>query len=139
MNFRPAQITDLARLRELEQGVVEAERPFNANIRAGQPHYYDLDALISSPKSLLLVAEDLGRIEDTNQIVACGYAQIRESKPYFQHPQHCYLGFMYVEPNHRGKALIQQIMQRLLTWSQDKNINTFYLDVYAQNTAAIRA
>jgi hypothetical protein len=61
-------------------------------------HYYDLEALISSPEAEVLVAE-LG-----SEIVGSGYARLEVSEAYLDHDQHSYLGFMYVVPEHRGKG-----------------------------------
>lgn len=133
MNFRTATLADLPTLLTLEQGVVDAERPFNANIKAKDAFYYDIEALITSDQAQLLVVEEAG------EIIACGYSKICTSKDQLDHDQHAYLGFMYVSPAHRGKGLNAQVMQRLIDWSQSRGIKDFYLDVYSQNTSAIRA
>ena len=133
MNIRKATINDLASLLEIEQKVVEAERPFNPHITAGQTHYYDLNLLLTNDDCQVLVAED----NDT--IIATGYAQIKRSKTSLQHEKHTYLGFMFVEPNFRGKGLNKIITEDLINWSQSKGINAIYLDVYSHNDAAIRA
>lgn len=132
MNIRPAQPADIAELLRFEQGVITAERPFNPQIR-DQAHYYDLDVLIQDKQSLLVVAEDAG------VLVASGYAQIRESKAHLRHDRHAYLGFMFVKPEYRGKGVNKAVLERLLAWSKDNGVVDCYLDVYAENTAAIRA
>ena len=106
---------------------------FNNSIRAEGATYYDLEGLIASDDAHLLVAE----LDD--DIVACGYARIDASKPAFVHTEHCYLGFMYVSPGQRGKGLNGVIMERLMAWSTERGVNDFYLDVYSDNAAAIRA
>lgn len=133
MQFRAATTEDIAQLLELEQLVVEAERPFNSQIKTGRPKYYDLPALIQQDNSYLLVAED------EHQIVATGYATIRASKVSLQHERDAYLGFMYVAHKYRGQGLNQQVINKLMEWAQQQGVNDFYLDVYAQNQAAIRA
>ena len=132
MNIRPAQPADIAELLRFEQGVISAERPFNPQIR-GQTHYYDLHALIQDDQSLLVVAEQAGAL------IASGYVQIRESKAHLQHDRHAYLGFMFVKPEYRGQGVNKAVLERLLAWSKDNGVADCYLDVYAENTAAIRA
>lgn len=113
--------------------MVEAERPFNDAIKTDGAIYYDLDNLLQGAESLVLVAEA------NNEIVGTGYAQIRTSKKSFTHEKHAYLGFMYVEPDYRGKGLNKRLLEGLINWSKDNHVVDFYLDVYAQNDAAIRA
>ncbi len=133
MNFREAELDDLTELLELEQCVVEAERPYNKDIQAGKPIYYDMHQLITSKEIQLLLAED------SNKIVGTGYALIRKSKACLTHDKEAYLGFMYVDPEYRGQKINKQIIERLIAWSQNKGVYDFYLDVYAQNDPAIRA
>jgi len=133
LRYREAELEDLPQLRELEQQVVDAERPFNPTITPGKTHYYNIKDLICSSDSYLVVCEDRG------EIIATGYAQIRESKVSLQHDIHSYLGFMYVAPDWRGKGINKRVLERLKEWSQKKGANNLYLDVYALNTAAIRA
>lgn len=133
MIYREAKMTDIPRLLEMEQGVVEAERPFNPEIKPGNPTYYDLEALIDSDLAYVLVVEDEGRI------IGSGYAKIQVSKEIFTHEQNGYLGFMYVEPEYRGKGINQQVVKKLNQWCVDKGQTHVYLEVYAENQAAIRA
>jgi ribosomal protein S18 acetylase RimI-like enzyme len=133
LNYREAAPSDLPQLLNLEQLVIEAERPFNATIKPGKTFYYDLDQLISSEDSYLVV------VENEESIVGTGYAQIRESKAAFAHQTHSYLGFMYVSPDYRGRGINQKLIDRLIIWSKGKGAEDFYLDVYAENEAAIRA
>jgi len=133
MLFRTATRADLPVLKQFEQKVVEAERPFNPTIAAGEVQYYDLDYLLSSRESCLLV------IEDKKQLIASGYVDIRQSKISLRHLRHGYLGFMYVEPEYRGQGLNKQLMQKLVDWAKEKGVLDFYLDVYAENTSAIKA
>lgn len=131
--YREATLHDLDSLLALEQGVIEAERPFNSAIKAVGSLYYDIPDLIENPNSQLLIAEYEQRI------IATGYVQIRESKPSLQHEQHGYLGFMFVVPEFRGQRINQAILERLMHWGNSKGVSEFYLDVYSQNEAAIRA
>ena len=133
MNYRKATLRDISQLLDFEQCVIDSERPFNPLIKAKQASYYDIEDLITSSSSHLLVAED------KNSIIGTGYAQIRKSKLYLKHDIHSYLGFMYVSPNYRGQSINKHIIDRLITWSKSKGAKDFYLDVYSQNTSAIRA
>ena len=133
MKFREAVINDIEKLLELEQQVVEAERPFNPEIKNGKPIYYDMHKLLLDDNSCLLIAEDNG------EIVATGYTQIQKSKQSLQHKKHAYLGFMYVSLDYRGQGLNQKIMQKLIQWSKSQGIKNHYLEVYSGNEPAIRA
>ena len=133
MQIRQATLSDVNALLALEQAVVDAERPFNSAIKAQGARYYDIPALITDDDSHLLVAEDNGAI------VATGYVQIRQSKPSLEHNVHGYLGFMYVAPAYRGMGLNKQIIDTLMAWAESKQVFDFYLDVYAENRAAINA
>lgn len=120
-------------LLNFEQKVVEAERPYNRNIKAENSLYYDMDNLLTCEMTKLIVAEH------DNKIIATGYVQIRQSKKSLQHAQHGYLGFMYVATEFRGLGLNKKIMDNLIHWSKTKGITDFYLDVYRDNNAAISA
>lgn len=133
ISYREANLNDLAQLKKLEQAVVDAERPFNQSIKEGPAAYYDIAALIENDNACLIIAEE------NEFIIGSGYAQIRESKTYLEHDLHSYLGFMYVASNYRGQGINQTIIERLMAWSRSKNVDDFYLDVYSQNTAAIKA
>ena len=133
MNFREANLHDLSQLFELEQKVIEAERPFNSSIKTGKTNYYDIEGLILDNDSHLIVAEDVG------QIIATGYAQIRQSKESLNHTTHSYLGYMYVSPDFRRRGINQALMEQLISWSKIKGVQAVYLDVYSDNTSAIKA
>ncbi|WP_448550069.1 GNAT family N-acetyltransferase [Thalassotalea fusca] len=131
--YREATPSDIEALLGLEQKVVEAERPFNQQISESGVTYYDLSELIANVSSLLLVGEC------QSQIVATGYVDIRQSKSSLKHAKHGYLGFMYVEPEFRGQGINKKILDKLIDWAKERNIRDFYLDVYAENSAAIKA
>ena len=133
ITIRKALISDQASLLTLEQAVVEAERPFNLTLKAHDAVYYDLQHLITQSDSHLVVAES------NKQIIATGYAQIRDSKQSLKHSKHAYLGFMYVAPEYRGLGINKLIMESLIEWSKAQGVSDLYLDVYAENKAAIRA
>ncbi|SHF75631.1 Ribosomal protein S18 acetylase RimI [Pedobacter caeni] len=131
--IRCATFNDMDKLLAFEQGVINAERPFDPTLKDGDITYYDIDKMISSPEIELLVAE-LG-----GEVVGSGYARIEKSKPYLRHPQYAYLGFMYVDPKYRGMGLNQKIIERLSEWSASKGITELRLEVYQTNEPAIRA
>jgi len=133
LHFRQANTQDLPALLELEQDIITAERPLNALIKAEPTHYYDIEQLINSDNTCLMVADNKG------SIIGCGYAQIRPSKNAFVHDIHAYLGFMYVSPPYRGRGINQSIVDHLITWGITQGAADFYLDVYSNNTAAINA
>ncbi len=130
---RKATIHDIETLRRFEQGVISAERPFDPTLKKGHINYYDLEQMIDDPGTELLVAEING------ELVASGYARIETARHYLQHKQHSYLGFMYVEPKHRGKGINQIIIEALKEWSLSQNITELRLEVYYENTSAIHA
>jgi len=132
--IRQATLPDLPILLEFEQAVIESERPFDETIRSGPDvHYYDLEALLSSPDAEVVVAE-IG-----SEIIGSGYAGIETSEPYLKHREHSYLGFMYVVPEHRGKGINKKIVAALETWTLSRGVTEMQLEVYAENAAAIRA
>ncbi len=134
VNIRTAKPSDLSVLLTFEQAIIESERPFDETIRSGDDvHYYDLESLISSPDAEVVVAE-LGP-----KIIGSGYARIETSDPYLKHREHSYLGFMYVVPEHRGKGINKKIIAALESWSLSKGVTEMQLEVYVENSAAIRA
>jgi GNAT superfamily N-acetyltransferase len=131
--IRSATNDDLETLLEFEQGVIEAERPFDPTLKSGHIHYYDLQEMINAEYVELLVAEVDGLI------VGSGYARIEKSKIFYKHPNHAYLGFMYVRPAYRGKGINRKIIEALQRWALTKNIDELRLEVYYDNLPAIKA
>lgn len=130
---RKATINDLDTLRRFEQGVISAERPFDPTLKEEHINYYDLEFMIDAPHIVLIVAELNG------ELVGSGYARIDTAEPFLQHEQHAYLGFMYVEPMHRGKGINKIILQELNKWAISRRITELRLEVYYNNTSAIAA
>lgn len=131
--IRKAKLNDLDALLIFEQGVISTERPFDPTLKTAHTNYYDIEKMIAATDVELVVAE-LG-----TELIGSGYARIENAKPYLQHQQHAYLGFMYVVPAHRGKGVNGMIMKALETWSKAQNITELRLDVYYENNAAIKA
>lgn len=133
ITIRKATHSDLDTLRRFEQGVINAERPFDPTLKAGHINYYDLEFMIDAPHIELLVAEIKG------EVVGSGYARIESAEPFLAHRQHAYLGFMYVEPKHRGKGINKIIVAALKEWSLSQNITELRLEVYYNNIPALSA
>jgi RimJ/RimL family protein N-acetyltransferase len=133
VTIRKAEFEDLDVLLEFEQAVIEAERPFDPTIKRGPTNYYAIGELIASPDSELVVAEIDGRL------IGSGYARIEKSKPYHEHIQHAYLGFMYVVPEYRGRGVNKLIIDALSAWSREQDMHEVRLEVFSDNAAAIRA
>ena len=133
LTFRPATTKDLPTLRQFEQGVIEAERPFNPTLKPSKIHYYDLEALLNNPDAVIILGEIDG------QIVTSGYVKILDAKPQFQFNQYAYMGFMYVLPEHRGKGINKLLLNELIAWAKARGIQEVRLDVYDENMPAVRA
>jgi GNAT superfamily N-acetyltransferase len=133
LRIRKATAEDLETLRAFQQGVVAAERPFDPTLKPGDLEYYNLQALLTDPRVQLVVAEEAGRV------VGSGYARIEPAKPYLQHQQYTYLGFMYVDPDYRGRGLNTQILEALRQWTAAQGVTEMRLEVYFENQAARRA
>jgi ribosomal protein S18 acetylase RimI-like enzyme len=130
---RKATLNDIDILLVFEQGVIKAERPFDATLKPDPLHYYNIEEMITAPHIELVVAE----LE--NKIIGSGYARLENSKHYLRHSKHAYLGFMYVDPNYRGKGVNQKIIEALKNWTISQNVMEMRLDVYFNNDMAIKA
>jgi GNAT superfamily N-acetyltransferase len=133
MIIREAITGDINILLLFEQGVIEAERPFDSTLKDGHINYYDIPGMIAAPHIHLLVAELNG------ELIGSGYARIETSRHFLKHPQHVYLGFMYVVPTHRGKGVNKKIIDSLVQWAVCQGIAEIKLDVYEYNLPAIKA
>lgn len=133
ITLRPATMNDLPLLLSFEQGVITAERPFDAFIKEEHITYYDIVHLIQSVESEIIVAEL------NEHVIGVGYAKIRQSKHYWKELEYVYLGFMYVHPDHRRQGINQKIINHLKEWAKLRDIHELRLEVYMENEAAIRA
>ena len=133
LNIRDAKLEDLPILLEFEQAIVETERPNEKNIKQGNVKFYDLESLIRSTDSKVLVAEI------NHQLIGTGFADIRQSRDYLEDEYHSYLGFMYVDPQHRGKGINQLVIQKLIDWSKEKGLTAISLEVLEKNISAVKS
>ena len=132
IKVRVADTADLPTLLSFEQGVIEAERPFDFTL-GDDIRYYDMEAMLTVPTVRLVVAELDG------EVIASGYARIEDAKPYLKHDRHSYMGFMYTVPEHRGKGVNWKIIGALEEWSRSQGVTEMRLEVYIDNLAAVRA
>ena len=130
---RKATLNDLPTLLQFEQGVIKAERPFDPTIKEEKINYYDISELILNDESDVFV------VEIDNQIMASGYAKIKDDRHYLKHSKQGYLGFMFVPKAQRGQGLNKLIVDALLRWCKNRHIFEIRLDVYNDNTPAIKA
>lgn len=130
---RPATVDDMDVLLQFEQNLISEERPFDITLKSGRINYYDIGQMIKAPHIEIVVAEC------AQAIIGSGYARIEAAKPYLTHRQYAYLGFMYVDPAHRGKGVNKKIIEALKQWAISHNIVEMRLDVYADNLPAVRA
>jgi ribosomal protein S18 acetylase RimI-like enzyme len=133
IRIRAANLEDIATLREFEQGVILAERPFDPSLKPDPITYYDIEQLVTSPEVRFSIAEVHG------SLVACGYAKIIEAKPYVKHDREAYLGLMYVLPEFRRRGINNLILEDLYRWALSRGVTELTLEVYPENIGAIRA
>ena len=133
MTFRPATTGDIGALRQFEQGIVSAERPYDPTLRPEGVQYYDIEAMLRADNVHFIVAECSGRL------VGCGFARIENAKPYLSHARQAYLGLMYVDPEFRGQSINGAIVERLKQWCRDQGVTELRLDVYSGNSVALGA
>ena len=131
--IRKAHLNDLEKLLEFEQGIITAERPFDPTLKSEKINYYDIEKMISALDVEVMVAE-IG-----SEIVSSGYARIVTAKPYLNHLNYAYLGFMYTVANHRGKGVNAKIIEALKKWCTLQYVFEMRLDVYNDNISAIKA
>jgi len=131
--IRKATFNDVDTLLAFEQGVIDAERPFDPTLKQTGVKYYNIDQMINSAEVELLVAAS------GDEVIGSGYARIENAKPYLLHEQHAYLGFMYVDPRYRGLGVNRKIIEALSSWSASRGITELRLDVYQTNESAIKA
>lgn len=133
IQIRQARPDELPTLLQFEQNLIAAERPLDDTLVSGQFQYYDLEKLIRSDEAEVLVAV-LG-----DRLVASGHARILEGKPYNSFKRYAFLGFMYTEPDMRGRGINKLIIDALVEWARKKGLDEVRLQVYDDNTPAVAA
>ena len=131
--FRDAVLADLPTLKEFEQEIIKAERPFDPTIRVDPVNYYDLMDYVKRDDVKVVVAEVQGNL------VASGYALTKKARHYLDHEDYAYLGYMYTKPEFRGKGIIQELIKNLKAWALEQGLNEVRLTVYQENVPAIKA
>jgi GNAT superfamily N-acetyltransferase len=131
--IRPAREADLATLLRFQQGIVDAERPFDATLREGGIRYYDIEDLVRADHVRFLIAEFDG------VPIGCGFARVDEAKSYVKHGRQGYLGLMYVDPAFRGKGVNARLLAALMAWCREQGVLELRLEVYPDNASARRA
>lgn len=132
-DIRTATLQELPQLLAFEQGIIAAERPYDACLKPDPISYYDLAALVESDRAEVVVAHQ------GEQLIGSGYAKLVEAKPYYRNPIEAYLGFMYVDPLWRGQGVNQAVVDVLLSWALEQGVTDASLTVYSDNAGAIRA
>lgn len=130
---REACLDDLQDLLRFEQELIQAERPFDPTIRPSPLLYYDLEKLIQDEDVGVYVAEYKGKL------ISSGYGMAREARHYLDHEKYAYLGFMYTDPDYRGKGVNQKVLSVLKQWAKKQGLSEMRLTVYDENIAAIKA
>ncbi|AKA35757.1 GNAT family N-acetyltransferase [Flagellimonas lutaonensis] len=133
IKVRDALPEDVPVLLAFEQALIIAERPFDPCIRPDPVSYYDLAAYVGDDTVKVVVAEIDG------EIVGSGYAIAKKARPYLDHVDYAYLGFMYTKPSHRGQGINKMIINTLVDWSRGKGLEEIRLTVYDDNLPAIKA
>ena len=133
LHIRDATLADLPKLKEFEQELIKAERPFDPTIRPNPISYYDLGEYVQDESVKVVVAEIDG------ELVSSGYAYAKPARTYLDHKDYAYLGFMFTKPKHRGKGINERIVEVLKDWAKDNGLVEVRLTVYEDNTPAIKA
>ncbi len=130
---RLATPADLPVLLEFEQGIITAERPWDPTLREDPISYYDVGAMVMAEDVAVVVAVD------GDLIVGSGYAREKASDHYVTPAVHCFLGFMFVREEYRGRGVNALVTAALLDWARERGLTEVRLRVYADNAGAIRA
>ena len=131
--IRSATREDLPVLLTFEQGIIRAERPFDHMLRPDPISYYDVGALIQNPDAEVAVAQAGDRL------VGSGYARRKASRHYLTPEEHAFIGFLYVDPDYRGRGVNQLVLNHLFAWARANNLPEVHLTVYPDNAPAVRA
>lgn len=131
--IRAAAAGDLPTLLRFEQGIITAERPYDQTLKPDPISYYDIGEMITAPNAEVAVAVSEGRL------IGSGYAIKKASRHYLNPPFHAFIGFLYVEPDFRGRGVNQRVLDHLFAWARANDLPEIHLTVYPDNAPAIRA
>lgn len=131
--IRSARASDLATLLEFEQGIIEAERPYDHTLKPDPISYYDIGEMIEDDDAEVAVAETDGRL------VGSGYVKRTRSRHYVEPSHHAFIGFLYVDPDYRGRGINKLVLDHLFAWARANDLPEVHLTVYPNNAPAIRA
>lgn len=131
--IRDAVLDDLPDLLRFEQELIKAERPFDPTIDNNPVSYYSVKDYIIRNDVKLVVAEVDGKITSS------GYALKKPARHYLNHEYYGYLGFMYTEPDFRGKGINKTIVDELVNWCHGLGLKEVRLTVYDDNLPALKA
>ena len=133
LHIRSAREADLQTLLQFEQGIIRAERPYDHMLKPDPISYYDVGELIRSADAEVAVAECDG------QLVGSGYVKRKASRHYLSPAWHAFIGFLYVDPDHRGKGVNRRVLDHLFAWAKANDLPEVHLTVYPENASAVRA
>jgi GNAT superfamily N-acetyltransferase len=131
--IRRAMPGDLGAILRFQQGVVDAERPYDATLKDGAIRYYDFEQLLNSEQVHFVIAEVDG------VAIGCGFARVDTAKPYVKHDRVGYLGLMFVEPAYRGRGVNSAVIVELKRWCRSRGVQELRLEVYPGNASAVKA
>lgn len=130
---RSATLEDLPTLLTFEQGIIQAERPYDHTLKPDPISYYDVAALIRDPDAEVAVAQS------GDVLIGSGYARRKPSRHYLTPEVHAFIGFLYVVPAYRGRGVNQRVLNHLFDWARANDLPEIHLTVYPDNAPAIRA
>ncbi len=130
---RSARPDELPTLKQFEQGIIHAERPYDHTLKPDPISYYDIGELIASSDAEVAVAELDG------ELVGSGYAKKKRSRHYVSPDDHAFIGFLYVDPEFRGRGINKLVLEHLFDWARKNDLPEVHLTVYPDNEPAIRA
>ena len=82
---------------------------------------------------------ELIKSENENQIVGCGFGEIRKNDEPYLNKHIGYIGLMYIDGKYRGEGIGKLIISLLFNWFKEKQIMDIRLKVYSENGIAISA
>jgi ribosomal protein S18 acetylase RimI-like enzyme len=133
ITVRRATSADLDAILRFQQGVVDAERPYDSTLKDGAIRYYDFEQLLNSEQVHFVIAEADGAA------IGCGFARIDTAKPYVKYDRAGYLGLMFVEPAYRGRGVNSAVIVELKRWCRARGVQELRLEVYPDNASAVKA